>query len=149
MSTKLVASLEACLGTAFCLYTKAHAFHWNVTGASFPQLHEMFGRLYADLHTAVDDIAEHIRALDSFPPSGTIWETPISLLVMSESRKLGSAAGRLFAPSLTRGSSRAAAGLILLCAMAASYRMALRRGLLERAKDSSSESLMGPSDRAG
>jgi len=71
VSTKLVASLEACLGTAFCLYTKAHAFHWNVTGASFPQLHEMFGRLYADLHTAVDDIAEHIRALDSFPPSGT------------------------------------------------------------------------------
>lgn len=62
--------MEAVLGTAFSLYLKAHNYHWNVTGSLFPQLHEMFGKFYAAVHVEVDDIAEHIRALDGFPPTG-------------------------------------------------------------------------------
>lgn len=71
MSTKLVASLEACVGTAFGLYTKAHGFHWNVTGPFFPQLHELFGKLYAATNEAMDGLAEQLRALDSVAPTGT------------------------------------------------------------------------------
>jgi starvation-inducible DNA-binding protein len=45
-----------------------HFFHWNVTGPNFPQYHEFFGDLYEEVHGAVDDIAEHIRAIEGFAP---------------------------------------------------------------------------------
>jgi starvation-inducible DNA-binding protein len=52
------------------LYLKTHNFHWNVKGPMFSQLHLLFEQHYTELATAVDDIAERIRAL-GYPAPGT------------------------------------------------------------------------------
>lgn len=57
------------LADTYTLYLKTHNFHWNVTGPMFQTLHGMFEKQYADLATAVDDIAERIRALGMKAPA--------------------------------------------------------------------------------
>lgn len=61
------------LADTYTLYLKTHHFHWNVTGPMFQTLHLMFETQYNELWTAVDVIAERIRALDEFAP-GTYSE---------------------------------------------------------------------------
>lgn len=58
--------LAKILADTYTLYLKTHNFHWNVTGPMFSTLHELFERQYIELATAVDAIAERIRAL-GFP----------------------------------------------------------------------------------
>jgi len=58
------------LADTYTLYLKTHNFHWNVTGPMFQTLHLMFEQQYTELSTAVDLIAERIRAL-GFPASGS------------------------------------------------------------------------------
>ena len=52
------------------LYAKTHGFHWNVTGPMFNTLHLMFMGQYTELWTALDAIAERIRALGHPAPFG-------------------------------------------------------------------------------
>lgn len=66
---ELIVSLRKCHANTFLMYFKAHAFHWNVEGRNFPTYHDFFGDLYAELHAAVDPIAEQIRALNEYAPS--------------------------------------------------------------------------------
>ena len=61
------------LADTYTLYLKTHNFHWNVTGPMFDTLHLMFERQYTELATAVDIIAERIRALGVRAP-GTYGE---------------------------------------------------------------------------
>lgn len=56
------------LADSYTLYLKTHNYHWNVTGPMFNTLHTMFEGQYTELATAVDDIAERIRALGEFAP---------------------------------------------------------------------------------
>ncbi|NQV10098.1 MAG: DNA starvation/stationary phase protection protein, partial [Cyanobacteria bacterium] len=49
---------------------KTHGFHWNVTGPMFNTLHLMFMEQYTELWTALDVIAERIRALGCPAPFG-------------------------------------------------------------------------------
>jgi starvation-inducible DNA-binding protein len=56
------------LADSYTLYLKTHNFHWNVTGPLFNTLHLMFEAEYTELATAVDLIAERIRALGEFAP---------------------------------------------------------------------------------
>ena len=65
--------LSRLLADTYTLYLKTHNFHWNVTGPMFNTLHTMFETQYTELSTAVDDIAERIRAL-GFPAPGTYAE---------------------------------------------------------------------------
>ena len=51
------------LADSYTLYLKTHNFHWNVVGPMFNTLHLMFEEQYTELATAVDEIAERIRAL--------------------------------------------------------------------------------------
>lgn len=67
-SEELIEKAKECLADTFVMYMKAHSYHWNVLGPNFPQYHEFLGNLYEELHDAVDPLAEHIRALDSFAP---------------------------------------------------------------------------------
>lgn len=60
--------LSRLLADTYTLYLKTHSFHWNVTGPMFNTLHLMFETQYTELATAVDDIAERIRALDFYAP---------------------------------------------------------------------------------
>lgn len=66
----IVDGLSRLLADTYTLYLKTHNFHWNVTGPMFQTLHLMFETQYTELATAVDDIAERIRALGS-PAPGT------------------------------------------------------------------------------
>ena len=64
----IAAGLARLLADSYTLYLKTHNFHWNVTGPMFNTLHTMFETQYTELATAVDLIAERIRALGHFAP---------------------------------------------------------------------------------
>jgi starvation-inducible DNA-binding protein len=57
------------LADTYALYFKTHAYHWNVTGPRFHDLHTLFERQYNELWMATDDIAERIRALGVKAPN--------------------------------------------------------------------------------
>jgi starvation-inducible DNA-binding protein len=56
------------LADSYTLYLKTHNFHWNMTGPQFNDLHAMFMAQYTELWTAVDGVAERIRALGEPAP---------------------------------------------------------------------------------
>lgn len=60
---KIADGLSRLLADSYTLYLKTHNYHWNVTGPLFSTLHTMFEQQYTELATAVDEIAERIRAL--------------------------------------------------------------------------------------
>lgn len=62
--------LSRLLADSYTLYLKTHNYHWNVTGPMFTTLHTLFEEEYTELATAVDEIAERIRAL-GFPAPGS------------------------------------------------------------------------------
>ena len=62
--------LSRVLADSTVLYAKTHGFHWNVTGPMFNTLHLMFMEQYTELWTALDEIAERIRALGHVAPFG-------------------------------------------------------------------------------
>jgi starvation-inducible DNA-binding protein len=68
--TEIAAGLSRLLADSYTLYLQTHNFHWNVTGPMFQTLHLMFEEHYTELATAVDVIAERIRAL-GMPAPGT------------------------------------------------------------------------------
>ncbi|MCB9799284.1 MAG: DNA starvation/stationary phase protection protein [Candidatus Omnitrophica bacterium] len=65
---KVFEGLSKFLADTYTLYLKTHNFHWNVKGPMFQTLHLMFEQHYNELWTAVDVIAERIRALDFLAP---------------------------------------------------------------------------------
>jgi starvation-inducible DNA-binding protein len=65
--------LSRLLADSYTLYLMTHSFHWNVTGPMFNTLHVMFMQQYTEQWTALDLIAERIRAL-GFPAPGTYKE---------------------------------------------------------------------------
>lgn len=66
---KIVADgLSHLLADSYMLYIKTHGFHWNVEGPMFNTLHQMFMVQYTEIWTALDLIAERIRALGAYAP---------------------------------------------------------------------------------
>ena len=65
---KLISQLRTILGTNFSLYFKAHSYHWNVEGPDFPEYHGFLGDFYNAVYEQTDDIAEHLRRLDTYAP---------------------------------------------------------------------------------
>src|SRR3954447_24696479 len=59
----MVALLNQHLGDTFDLYSQTKQAHWNVKGAQFYALHELFDRLAAELEGYADLIAERATAL--------------------------------------------------------------------------------------
>lgn len=70
---KIADGLSELLADSYTLYLMTHNFHWNVKGPMFNTLHLMFMGQYTEQWTALDLIAERIRALD-FPAPGTYEE---------------------------------------------------------------------------
>lgn len=70
---KIAHGLSALLADSYTLYLMTHNFHWNVTGPMFNTLHLMFMDQYTEQWTALDLIAERIRAL-GHPAPGTYKE---------------------------------------------------------------------------
>ena len=65
---QLIQQLKVILATNFCFYLKTHNYHWNIEGKDFPQYHSFLDGLYNDIWAQTDDIAEHLRRLDSYAP---------------------------------------------------------------------------------
>jgi starvation-inducible DNA-binding protein len=65
----IATSLSRLLADTYTLYLQTHGFHWNVQGPMFNTLHTMFMDQYTELWTALDTIAERIRALGHLAPA--------------------------------------------------------------------------------
>lgn len=64
----VASGLAKLLADTYSLYIKTHNYHWNVVGPQFNSLHNMFETQYTELSTAVDEVAERIRALGHLAP---------------------------------------------------------------------------------
>lgn len=63
-------SLATLLADSYALMGQTHFAHWNVQGRDFFQLHTAFQTQYEELFTAVDELAERLRALGAIAPGG-------------------------------------------------------------------------------
>lgn len=68
--SKTAQALKSVLGDTYALYLKTHGYHWNVEGPNFKSLHELFEEQYTALWESLDEIAERIRALGVYAPTG-------------------------------------------------------------------------------
>lgn len=66
----LIDSLRTVVGDSYALLSQTHICHWNVRGPGFFALHTAFEEQYTELFTAIDEVAERIRALGSLAPGG-------------------------------------------------------------------------------
>jgi len=64
MKKAVLKNLEIILASSYGLAIKTQNYHWNVVGANFKSLHEMFGAQYEELSDAIDELAERTRALE-------------------------------------------------------------------------------------
>jgi starvation-inducible DNA-binding protein len=62
--------LSKLLADTYAVYLKTHGYHWNVRGMNFHALHAMFMEQYTEMWTAIDLVAERIRALGELTPQG-------------------------------------------------------------------------------
>lgn len=69
-SNAVVEGLQTILADTYALMAQTHLAHWNVQGPNFYSLHQAFQAQYEELFTAVDDLAERLRALDVLAPGG-------------------------------------------------------------------------------
>lgn len=69
-SINLAASLNQVLADSYALMSLTHLAHWNVEGPGFFALHTAFQTQYEELFTAIDEIAERIRALECYAIGG-------------------------------------------------------------------------------
>ena len=60
---ELIALLNTSVATVFDLYSQTKQAHWNVKGAQFYQLHELFDELAGEVIGFVDELAERAVAL--------------------------------------------------------------------------------------
>lgn len=66
---RIADKLAQVLADSYALYQKTHLYHWNVQGPRFGPLHQLFSDQYNELWTALDEIAERIRALGVLAPT--------------------------------------------------------------------------------
>jgi starvation-inducible DNA-binding protein len=64
---KLFKQLSDLQSSLFVLFHKTWAYHWNVIGTDFPQLHTLFGEQYNTMFEEIDRISEHMRYLNVKP----------------------------------------------------------------------------------
>lgn len=64
-------AINGVLADTYVVYQKTHAYHWNVTGPQFHQLHVMFEEQYREMWAALDELAERTRALGEFAPASS------------------------------------------------------------------------------
>jgi len=67
--SKSAMALSHLLADTYTLYLKTHGYHWNVEGPHFQQLHILFMDQYTEMWTAVDELAERVRALGHYAPA--------------------------------------------------------------------------------
>lgn len=78
MNEQLVNSAKVVLANHYAFYVKAQNYHWNVTGPDFSQYHELFGKIYEEVSGVIDNLAEQIRAMDSYAPGSFVRLSELS-----------------------------------------------------------------------
>jgi len=68
MNEELHNAAKVAFASEFTFYLKAQFFHWNVECINFSQLHELFGKIYEETYSSIDDFAEKIRSLGAYAP---------------------------------------------------------------------------------
>ena len=63
-------NLNQVLADSYALMSLTHLAHWNVEGPGFFALHTAFQTQYEELFTAIDEIAERVRALGAYATGG-------------------------------------------------------------------------------
>jgi DNA-binding ferritin-like protein len=53
MDQKYHLALKTAFASEYAFALKAQNFHWNVEGASFPQLHKLFEKIYKEVYTSL------------------------------------------------------------------------------------------------
>jgi len=66
---KLFKLLSDAQSSLFVLFHKTWAYHWNVVGEDFTQLHQLFGEQYNTMFEEIDRLSEHMRYLNIKPLS--------------------------------------------------------------------------------
>jgi starvation-inducible DNA-binding protein len=69
MDQKYHLALKTAFASEYAFALKAQNFHWNVEGASFPQLHILFEKIYEEVYGSIDTFAEQLRALQMYTPA--------------------------------------------------------------------------------
>ena len=69
MDQKYQLALKTAFASEYAFALKAQNFHWNVEGASFPQLHALFDTIYTEVYGSIDTFAEQLRALQLYTPA--------------------------------------------------------------------------------
>lgn len=69
-ATPVVDALRQVVADSYAVLGQTHICHWNVRGPSFFSLHNAFEAQYTELFSAIDELAERIRALGSLAPGG-------------------------------------------------------------------------------
>jgi starvation-inducible DNA-binding protein len=67
---QLIQQLKVILGTNFGLYFKSHSYHWNIEGPNFNDYHAFLDGFYNAVWANTDLIAEKIRMLGAYAPTG-------------------------------------------------------------------------------
>ena len=62
---KAATILTTVLADEMLLYIKTRKYHWNVSGESFMELHQLFEAQYTELEKLIDEVAERINKLGS------------------------------------------------------------------------------------
>jgi starvation-inducible DNA-binding protein len=78
----LITALKKVLADNYLLLLKTQNYHWNVKGINFHSFHVLFQEQYTDLFVAVDEIAEHIKALGEIAPGN--WKTYAALSTITD-----------------------------------------------------------------
>lgn len=82
----VVLELNILLADYTVYYQKLRAFHWNLLGKNFFDLHEMFEEMYNDAKVKVDDIAERILSLRHHPAS--LYREYLNMATVKETKPL-------------------------------------------------------------
>ena len=88
-SKKLALQLNDLLADYSVFYQNVRAYHWNIKGEKFFELHAKFEELYNDLFVKIDEIAERILTL-GFSPRYRYSEY-LKIATIKESQETGEA----------------------------------------------------------
>jgi starvation-inducible DNA-binding protein len=66
---KYFLALKTAFASEYAFVLKAQNFHWNVEGPLFQSHHALFGTIYEEVYSCIDDFAENLRKAGTYTPA--------------------------------------------------------------------------------
>lgn len=63
-----VEALKQGMSDSYAMQYRAHAYHWNVEGPDFQEMHAFFAMIQDDVYESIDKWAENIRTMNAMAP---------------------------------------------------------------------------------